>query len=74
MAIVKTPQDSRIGIKLDNGISGSGASVFKTLRFANVKPTATDQQVFEVASEISALQGKALVAISRTDDAMLASD
>ena len=74
MAVVKTPQESRIGIKLDNGLSGSGAAVFKTLRFGNVKPATTDQVVFDVAEEIAALQGKALAGISRTDDATLAAE
>ena len=74
MAVVKTPQESRIGIKLDNGLSGSGVPVFKTLRFGNVKPATTDQVVFDVAEEIAALQGKALAGISRTDDASLAAE
>ena len=74
MAVVKTPQESRIGIKLDNGLSGSGVPVFKTLRFGNVKPATTDQVVFDVAEEIAALQGKALAGISRTDDATLAAE
>ena len=39
MAVVKTPQESRIGIKVANGTSASGAAQFKTLRFSNVKLT-----------------------------------
>lgn len=74
MAVVKTPQETRLGIKVDNGVSGAGTPVFKTLRFSNVKPSATDQNVFDLGSEISALQGKALAAIIRTDDSTLAAE
>ena len=71
MAVVKTPQDSRIGIKVENGLSGAGVTVFKTLRFGNVKPAATDDNVLEIANGIASLQGKALVDIIRTDEAIL---
>lgn len=71
MAVVKTPQETRLGIKVDNGVSGSGAAVFKTLRFSNVKPAASDQDVYDIGTQIAGLQGKALAAIIRTDDAIL---
>ena len=74
MAVVKTPQESRIGIKVENGVSGAGVPVFKTLRFGNVKPATTDQNVLDVATSISALQDAALAAVTRTDDATLASE
>ena len=44
MAVVKTPQDSRIGIKVVNGVNASGANIFKTMSFSNVKATAPDQE------------------------------
>ena len=72
MAVVKTPQDSRIGIKVVNGVSASGANVFKTMSFSNVKPTALDQDLYDVAASIAALQSKSLVEIIRTDQANLA--
>ena len=74
MAVVKTPQDSRIGIKVENGLSGAGAPVFKTLRFGNVKPAATDDNVLEIANGIATLQGKALADIIRTDEAILSAE
>ena len=74
MAVVKTPQESRIGIKVANGTSASGAAQFKTLRFSNVKPAASDQDLFDVAFSISGLQGAALAAIIRTDEADLANE
>lgn len=74
MAVVKTPQESRIGIKVANGTSASGAPQFKTLRFSNVKPAASDQDLFDVGSGIAALQSANLAAIIRTDDADLANE
>ena len=74
MAVVKTPQESRIGIKVANGTSASGAAQFKTLRFSNVKPASSDQDLFDVGASIDGLQGAALVAIIRTDEADLSNE
>lgn len=74
MAVVKTPQDSRIGITVANGVSSTGANLFKTLRFSNVKPAAADQDLYDVAVSLAGLQAKALVEIIRTDDANLAGE
>ena len=74
MAVVKTPQDSRIGIKVVNGVNASGANVLKTLSFSNVKATAPDQDVYDVGDSIAGLQSKSLVEIIRTDQANLAGE
>ena len=74
MAVVKTPQNSRIGIVIANGVSSTGAEQVKTLRFSNVKPTATDQDMFDVAVSLSGLMASALVEIVRTDEANLTSE
>ena len=74
MAVVKTPQESRIGIMVANGVSATGANLFKTLRFSNVKPAAIDQDLYDVAVSLSGLMAAALVAINRTDDAALTSE
>ena len=74
MAVVNTPQESRIGIMVANGVSATGANLFKTLRFSNVKPASSDQDLFDVGSSIGGLQGAALVAIIRTDEADLSNE
>ena len=74
MAVVKTPQDSRIGIVIANGVSSTGANLFKTLRFSNVKPTAPDQDLYDVAVSLSGLMASSLVEIIRTDEADLTSE
>lgn len=74
MAVVKTPQESRIGIKVANGNSASGGPVQDVAVFSNVKPSASDQDLFDVGSSIGALQGAALVAILRTDEADLSNE
>jgi hypothetical protein len=71
MAVEKMPQESRIGIKVVNGVSATGANVFKTLGFSNVKPSATDQDLYDVGTSLAGLQAKSLVAIVRTDSANL---
>ena len=74
MAVVKTPQESRIGIVVANGVSATGANLFKTLRFSNVKPNATEQEMYDVAVSLSGLMAAALVEITRTDEADLTSE
>ena len=74
MAVVKTPQESRIGIKVANGTSASGAAQYKTLRFSNVKPATSDQDLFDVGVSIAGLQAAVLAGISRTDEADLANE
>ena len=71
MAVVKMPQNSRIGIVIANGVSSTGAEQLKTLRFSNVKPTATDQDMYDVALSLSGLMSSVLVSITRTDEANL---
>ena len=74
MAVVQTPQDSRIGVVIANGVSSTGATVLKTLRFSNVKPAATDQDMYDVAVSLSGLMASSLVKIVRTDEAVLTSE
>jgi len=74
MAVVKTSQESRIGIKVVNGVNASGANVFKTLSFSNVKAAALDQDLYDVAASIAGLQSKSLVEIVRTDQANLSGE
>ena len=72
MAVVKTPQQSHIGIKVANGTSASGAAQYRTLRYSNVKPATSDQDLFDVGASIAGLQAATLAGISRIDDADLA--
>ncbi len=74
MAVVKMPQESRIGITVANGVSATGANLFKTLRFSNVKPAAVDQDLYDVASSLAGLQANSLVEIVRTDEGNLISE
>ena len=57
MAVVKTPQQSHIGIKVANGVSASGAAQYRTLRYSNVKPATSDHDMLDVAVNIAGLQG-----------------
>ena len=71
MAVVNVPQDSRIGITVANGVSATGANLFRTLRFSNVKAAALDQDLYDVGVSLAGLQDKALVEIIRSDEANL---
>jgi len=71
MAVAKTSEESKISIRVVNGTNAAGGNVYKTMSFSNVKPTAPDQDIYDVGASLAGLQAKSLVAIVRTDSANL---
>jgi hypothetical protein len=37
LSVVKSPQDSRVGIKVENGLSGAGNGAFQLRKRANLR-------------------------------------
>lgn len=74
MAIVKESEESRISIRVVNGTNAAGGNVYKTMSFSNVKPTAPDQDIYDVGFSLAGLQSKSLVEIIRADQASLISE
>lgn len=56
MAVISEHTDSRITLVLQNGFNESGNPVFKSKTFNRVKPAATDELVFSVATSLASLQ------------------
>ncbi|MEN6460358.1 MAG: DUF1659 domain-containing protein [Syntrophomonas sp.] len=71
MAVTSTPISDTLNVVVDNGLSGSGSQLTKTLKYANVRPDATDAAVKTVADAIVAAQTKTLIAVNRTKSAEL---
>lgn len=71
MAVVKTPQASRLQIKVQTGVNGSGSPVYRVRALQNVKTNATDADIHSIAAGLAALQAHSVVSISRQDDATL---
>ena len=71
MAVVKVPQAARLQIKVQTGVSTTGAPVYRVRNLQNLKHSATDADVYAVAQGLADLQSHSVVAISRQDDANL---
>ena len=71
MAVVKIPQASTLGIKVQTGISPTGSPVFKTFRFGSVKPGALDADIFAVGQALAGLQKHSVTGLIREDNGEL---
>lgn len=71
MAINKVPDNSVLRLELRVGVNTSGNPVYRNRSLNNVKSTATDQDLFDVATALAALQEYPLNSISRVDGAQL---
>ncbi len=73
MAVVKDPNSCSMKLRYQNGVNAKGDPVYLSRSFSNVKTTATDQAIFDVAQAINSLQDTPLVAVHRVDDGELIS-
>lgn len=71
MAVVKTPESSKLTFKVQTGVNAAGKAVYRTRTYTNVKAIAADSDVFAVAKGISSLQSYPVQSIDRVDDSIL---
>lgn len=71
MAVVKTPESSKLTIKVQTGTNAAGQAVYRTRTYTNVKAAAADSDVFAVAQGIGSLQIYSVHSIDRVDDSIL---
>jgi hypothetical protein len=71
MAVNKVPTSSVLRLELNIGLDEGGNPVYRIKSLNNVKPAAADQDLFDVAAALAALQGYTLNGISRVDGANL---
>lgn len=71
MAVSKVPANSVLRLQLRVGVDANGSPVYRNRSLNNVKPAATDQDLFDVANALAALQEYPLNGISRIDGAQL---
>ncbi len=74
MAVVKTPLGSTLRLVVETGTDLEGNPILKNRNYNNVKPTATDQDLFDVGNLLISLQQMSLNAMQRLDDAALEDD
>jgi len=60
-------------LRYQNGVNAKGDPLYINRTYPNVKVTATDQDLYDVAGAINSLQAKPLVAVYRVDDGELVS-
>lgn len=73
MAVSKTPQNSRLVIKVQTGVNGSGDPVYRQRSFNNAKSTASDADIYAIGQAIGDLQQHPVASIGRIDEADLVS-
>lgn len=67
MAATSTKLNSTLVIKYKDGLDEKGKEIIKKQRFTKIKPTATEQAVYDTALEIEKLLGKTLDEVLRED-------
>lgn len=65
MAVTSVAKDSVLVVTYQTGVNASGAPILRQRSFANVLTTALDQDVFDVANALYALQQYPLTAVRR---------
>ena len=72
MPVVVVPYDSRLQLNLVTGIDPETSNpIIKRTYFSNVKETATEQDIFDVADELVSLQKNSLDGIELTKSMQL---
>ena len=67
MAITTTPLGSELVLVMDNGIGASGQQLTKNRTYRDVKPDATNENLYLVAGQLIGLQQRINVAVQRRD-------
>lgn len=65
MPVTSTAKDSILVVSYQTGLSAQGSPIVRQRSFANVKPAALDQDVFDVAQALYGLQQYALAGVRR---------
>ncbi|NMC28034.1 MAG: DUF1659 domain-containing protein [Syntrophomonadaceae bacterium] len=65
MAVTTTSLTSDLILVMDNGIGASGQALSLNRTYRNVKPEATDQNLYDVAQTLIGLQSKTNNSIQR---------
>ncbi|ABO50767.1 protein of unknown function DUF1659 [Desulforamulus reducens MI-1] len=71
MAVVKQPYSCSIKLRYQKGVNASGDPIFVNTTYSKAKVTATDQDLYDVATAINSLQNNVLLGVYRADDSEL---
>ncbi|MCA1012612.1 DUF1659 domain-containing protein [Halobacillus halophilus] len=71
MAVSTEIVRSQLQLVLENGQDEKGNTVFRTKSFNNIKMTASEDQLYRVATAMAPLQQHLLYAVERNDNSIL---
>jgi len=71
MAVISTQIKSALTLRYKNGIDASGKDIIKTKKFSNIKLTAADQGLLDVAAALTPLMKYPIVEVVRSNDSAL---
>jgi len=70
--VAVTPLETTIRLRVQVGTDAGGNPVLRSRNYDQVKPTATDQSVFDVAQALAGLHRDPVVQVLRVDEKALA--
>ncbi|NLJ56378.1 MAG: DUF1659 domain-containing protein [Firmicutes bacterium] len=71
MAISSNPLSGRLQLRLVVGMDDLGNYLYRTQSYSNLKPTASDQDVYDVGSALAGLQEHGLEEVRRVSEVVL---
>lgn len=71
MAVSSYPLNGRLQLRLIVGMDNQGGHLYRTRSYANVKPAATNQDVYDVGSALAGLQEYDLEEVRLVSEAVL---
>lgn len=71
MAVFLDPNYSRCQIRLQDGVDEDGDPIIISRTYGRILPTASDDDVYEVATALMSLQDLSIYAIRRLEDGEL---
>ncbi|CEP68839.1 Protein of unknown function DUF1659 [Moorella glycerini] len=68
MAVISTPLATTLRLQVQTGTDATGQPVYRVRSYSRVKPSASDQDVYDVAQAIGSLQVHPVNAVSRVNE------
>jgi len=68
MAVLATAVESRLRLVLQIGVDSEGKPQFKTRTYNRIKPAATDENVYQLATTLVGLQKHTLSEVNRVNE------
>lgn len=71
MAINLTPLTTKLKMQFDGGLDGDGKQIVKSKTYSKVKPTASNEDIYAVATSLASVQSLPIVSVRRLEEVEL---